>query len=124
MDSATWCRTPAAASAARRLRPEISKNSSAALSSNESELPRSITLRGGDGLPEPLAGDAVDTVIGRGGNHLVAALAQNDDGLRANQARAANDHDLHVITLEFGPEMRDPLYRLPETGWQRLPGWA
>src|SRR6266550_579201 len=43
MDSATWCRTPAAASAARRLRPEVSKNPSTALSSNEGELARSIT---------------------------------------------------------------------------------
>src|SRR6266851_2147670 len=43
MDSATWYRTPAAASAARRLRPEVSKNSSTALSSNEGELARSIT---------------------------------------------------------------------------------
>src|SRR5262244_261509 len=43
MDSATWCWTPAAASAARRLRPEVSKNSSTALSSNEGELARSIT---------------------------------------------------------------------------------
>jgi hypothetical protein len=43
MDSATWCRPPAAASAARRLRPEVWKNSSTALSSNEGELGRSIT---------------------------------------------------------------------------------
>src|SRR6202795_773698 len=43
MDSATWCWTPAAASPARRLRPEVSKNSSTALSSNEGELVRSIT---------------------------------------------------------------------------------
>src|SRR5690349_23717837 len=43
MESATWCRTPAAVSAARRLRPEVSKNSSTALSSNEGELARSIT---------------------------------------------------------------------------------
>src|SRR5262249_21265919 len=43
MDSATWCRTPAADSAARRLWPEVSKNSSTALSSNEGELARSIT---------------------------------------------------------------------------------
>src|SRR5215472_6475502 len=43
MDSATWCRTPAAVSAARRLRPEVSKNSSTALSSNERELARSTT---------------------------------------------------------------------------------
>jgi hypothetical protein len=33
----------AAASPARRLRPEVSKNSSTALSSNEGELARSIT---------------------------------------------------------------------------------
>src|SRR5215469_6888464 len=43
MESATWCRTPAAASAGRRLRPAVSKNSSTAFSSNEGELPRSIT---------------------------------------------------------------------------------
>src|ERR1043166_6734924 len=43
MESATWCRTPAAASAARRLRPEVSKNSNTALASNEGELARSIT---------------------------------------------------------------------------------
>src|SRR5437762_706290 len=43
METATWCRTPATASAARRLRPEISKNSSTALSSHEGELARSIT---------------------------------------------------------------------------------
>jgi len=43
MDRATWCRTPAAASAARRFRPDVSKNSSTALSSNEGELARSIT---------------------------------------------------------------------------------
>src|SRR5918995_1325494 len=41
MESATWCRTPAAASAARRLRPEVWKNSSTALSSNEGEWGRS-----------------------------------------------------------------------------------
>src|SRR3954452_15605872 len=41
MERQTWCRTPAAASAARRLRPEISKNSSTALSSKEGELARS-----------------------------------------------------------------------------------
>src|SRR4051812_1963905 len=43
MESATWWRTPAAFSAARRLRPEVSKNSSTALSPNEGELARSIT---------------------------------------------------------------------------------
>src|SRR5215813_13515016 len=43
MDSAMWCRTPAAASAGSRLRPAASKNSSTALSSNDGELARSIT---------------------------------------------------------------------------------
>jgi hypothetical protein len=43
MESATWCRTPAAVFAARRLRPEVWKNSSTALSSKEGELARSIT---------------------------------------------------------------------------------
>src|SRR5262245_17614221 len=43
METATWCRTPAAASAASRLRPEVSKNSSTAWSSHEGALARSIT---------------------------------------------------------------------------------
>src|SRR5690242_5478060 len=44
MESATWCRTlPALASAASRLRPEVWKKSSTALSSNEGELARSTT---------------------------------------------------------------------------------
>src|SRR5262249_15852893 len=43
MESATWCRTPAAASAASRLRPAVSKNSSTALSSNDGEFAKSIT---------------------------------------------------------------------------------
>src|SRR6516225_6978590 len=67
MDSATWCRTPAAASAARRLRPDT------------------------------LADDGVDAAIGRGGEDLVAALAQNRDGLRADQAGAADNDDLHGL---------------------------
>jgi hypothetical protein len=33
----------------------------------------------------------------------VAALAQNGDGLRADQACSADDDDLHVMTPEFGP---------------------
>src|SRR5262245_44254427 len=45
MDSATWCVTPAAASAARRLRPEVSKNSSTALSSHEGAFATSTTTR-------------------------------------------------------------------------------
>src|ERR1700746_1384472 len=43
MESATVSQTLTAPSAARRLRPEVSKNSSTALSSNDGELARSIT---------------------------------------------------------------------------------
>src|SRR6185437_6696360 len=52
-------------------------------------------LRAGNGLLEPLAGDAVDAAFGRGGDDLMATLAQNGDGLRADQAGAADDDDLH-----------------------------
>src|ERR1700693_2389907 len=54
-------------------------------------------LRAGHGLFEALAGDAVDAGIGRGGDDLVAALTQNGDGLRADQASAADDDDLHGL---------------------------
>jgi hypothetical protein len=75
MESATWCRTPAAVSAAKRLRPEVWKNSRTALSSNEGELARSIHHpRTGHGLFEALAGDAVDAAFGQGGDDLVTAL--------------------------------------------------
>src|SRR5439155_24736146 len=42
--------------------------------------------------------DAVNAAFGRGGGDLVAALAQNGDGLRANQAGPADDDDLHGLT--------------------------
>jgi hypothetical protein len=35
--------------------------------------------------------------IGRGDDDLVAALAQNGDGLRADEAGAADDDDLHGL---------------------------
>src|SRR5215471_12010620 len=43
MESATWCSTPSADSAAARLRPAVSKNASTALSSKDGELARSTT---------------------------------------------------------------------------------
>src|SRR6266536_2574135 len=95
MDSATWCRMPpAAASAARRLRPEVSKNSSTALSSNEGELARSITICAP--AMASLSPSPVMLLIPLW-DDLVAALAQNGDGLRADQARAADDDDLHGL---------------------------
>src|SRR5215472_16447888 len=42
-ESATWCITPAAASAARMLRVDVSKNSSTALSSHDGEFVTSTT---------------------------------------------------------------------------------
>ena len=55
-------------------------------------------LRAGHGLLEALAGDGVDAAVGRGRDDLVASLAQNGDGLRADQAGAADDDDLHEVT--------------------------
>src|SRR5262245_27394347 len=52
-------------------------------------------LRAGHGLCEARAGDGVDAGIGRGSDDLVATLSQNGDGLRANQAGAADNDDLH-----------------------------
>ncbi len=54
-------------------------------------------LRAGHRLFDALAGDCVDAAFGRGGGDLVAALAQNDDSLRADQTGAADDEDLHGL---------------------------
>src|SRR5262249_61191587 len=56
-------------------------------------------LRTGYDLFEPLAGDGVDAALGRGGDDLVATLAQDGDRFRADQAGAADDDDLHGPTL-------------------------
>src|SRR5215471_7689672 len=45
IDNARWCCTPAAFSAARRLRPAVSKNSREAWASNEGEFATSTTTR-------------------------------------------------------------------------------
>ena len=75
-----------AASAARRLRPEVSKNSSTALCSNDGELARSIAICAPAMLFEPLAGNRVDAAFGRAGDDLVTLFAQNSDRLRADPA--------------------------------------
>src|SRR6516164_10472793 len=98
MESATWCRTPAAVSAGRRLRPAVSKNSSTALSSNDGELARSITTCApatASLTPSPVI--VLTPLLGRCGDDLVTALAQNGDGFRADQAGAADDDDLHGL---------------------------
>jgi len=72
----------------------VSKNSSTAFSSNEGELARSITTCApATASLTPFAGDDVDAAIGRGGEDLMAALAQNLDGLRADQPGAADNDD-------------------------------
>jgi hypothetical protein len=63
-------------------------------------------LRAGYRRFEPLAGDGVDAAFGRGGDHLVAALAQNGDGLRADQAGAADDDDLHGLPFHVSASTR------------------
>src|SRR5262245_58152734 len=52
-------------------------------------------LRAGHGLLEALAGDGVDAGVGRGSDDLVATLSQNGNGLRPDQACAADDDDSH-----------------------------
>src|SRR6516165_10427312 len=54
------------------------------------------SLRAGQGLFWPFASEGVDAGIWRGRDALVAAGAQDCDGLRSDQASAANDDDLHV----------------------------
>src|SRR5215475_13441429 len=54
-------------------------------------------LRTSHGLVEAFASDGVDAGIGRGGDDLVAPPTQNGDGLRADQAGAADDDDLHGL---------------------------
>jgi hypothetical protein len=49
-------------------------------------------LSAGDGFFEPFSSDGVDATFARRRDNLVAALAQNGNCLRANQASAA-DHD-------------------------------
>src|SRR3954453_23537499 len=95
IDSATWWRTPAADSAARRLRPEISKNSSTARSSNEGELVRSITTSApatASRSPSPVM---VLTPLFDEAASASWPRAQNGNGLRADQPAAADHHDLH-----------------------------
>ena len=51
----------------------------------------------GHGLFEPLAGDGVDAAFGRAGDDLVTLFAQNGDGLRADQAGAPDNDNLHGL---------------------------
>src|SRR4029450_12074019 len=96
METATWCRTPATASAEKRLRPETSKNSSTALSSHEGELARSITTC----VPAmaslgPPPGVVVATVLGGGGDALGPPRAKKGGVFRTNKAGAADNDDFH-----------------------------
>jgi hypothetical protein len=54
-------------------------------------------LRAGQGLFEPLAVTLFDAAFGRGGHDLLTPLAQNGNGLRADQATTADDDDLHGL---------------------------
>jgi hypothetical protein len=92
----------AAASAARRLRPEVSKNSSTALSSNEGELARSITTCAPAMAffnPSPVM--VLTPVFGAAATASWPPL-QNGDGLRADQAGAADDDDFHGLLSRRG----------------------
>src|SRR5689334_17056413 len=54
-------------------------------------------LRVDHDLLESLARDGVDPALGRGGHDLMAALAENGDGLRADQAGTADDDNPHCL---------------------------
>jgi hypothetical protein len=72
------------------------------LSQNEGEWARSITTCApamASLSPSPVT---VDTASGRDSDDFVATLAQNGDGLRADQAgAAADDDDLHGSPSNF-----------------------
>jgi hypothetical protein len=98
MDSATWCRTPGCGLRREKVAPgslEEFQHRPVFKRGRIGEVDHH--LRAGHGLFEPLAGDAVDAAFGRAGDDLVAALAQNGDGLRADQAGAADDYYLHGL---------------------------
>jgi hypothetical protein len=58
-------------------------------------------LRAGKSLLYALAGDCVDACVERGSDDLVATLAENRDGLRADQAGAADHDDLQRFLLDL-----------------------
>ena len=74
-DSATWCLTPAAASAASRLRVDVSKNSITAASAQDGEFDTSTTtFAPARALGQALAGEGVDARRGGRRHGLVARV--------------------------------------------------
>ena len=61
-----------------------------------------IVVIGGTGL----IGSKTVAILRQGGDDVVAALAQNGDGLRAEQAGAADHDDLHGL-----PSLVDDEYK-------------
>src|SRR6266481_2938347 len=64
-------------------------------------------LRAGQGLFEPLAGDGVDAAFGRGGDDLVAALAQNGDGPRAGPNARTWTRQFSTISSAIGEDVQE-----------------
>ena len=94
--AATWCPTPAAASASRRLRVEVSKNSSTAASSNDGRVRHVDDHRGaGEGVGQAFAGEGVDTGVGRRGDRLVAVVAEDGDERRSDEPGTSDDDEFH-----------------------------
>ncbi len=52
---------------------------------------------------QPFSRERVDARVRRGGQHFVAALTKKGYELGADEARATNHDDLHVITPAFDP---------------------
>src|SRR5215468_9602372 len=101
IESATWRLTPAATSAARRLRPEVSKKRIGEVNHHG---------RVDHGFFEPFTGDGVDAALGRGGNDLVAVL-------RRMATAGAADHD----DLMLDPFLLDKSRSIPSRRWCSTP---
>ena len=95
-DRATWCPTPAAFSAASRLRVDVSKNSITAASAQDGEFDTSTTTfapASASASPSPVR--ALTPEDGDAGHRLVAPFAEDRHELLADEPAAADHDDLH-----------------------------
>ena len=96
MDRATWWPTPAAASASRRLRVEVSKNWSTAASSNDGEFDTStITAAPCRASARPSPVSVLTPESGDAGRASWPCSREHGDELRADETAATDDDDFH-----------------------------
>ena len=95
-DRATWCPTPAAFSAASRLRVEVSKNSITAASAKDGEFDTSTTTcapASASASPSPVRALTPDE--GDAGTASWPRSAEDRHQLLPDEPAAADHHDLH-----------------------------